>query len=153
MLKVTFLELLVRGIPEAFLMVLAAYCFANKKVNRKNYVVSSLIIALVVYLVRFLPISYGVHTILNVFVLIFLIFNINKIDLIASIRASILILMILFVCEGLNIWFVQYVLNKNLSDLFKNSLDKVIFGTPSTVIFGTIVILYYLIASKKGKLR
>ena len=103
MLKVTFLELLVRGIPEAFLMVLAAYCFANKKVNGKNYVVSSLIIALVVYLVRFLPISYGVHTILNVFVLIFLIFNINKIDLIASIRASILILMILFICEGLNV--------------------------------------------------
>ena len=100
-----------------------------------------------------MPISYGVHTILNVFVLIFLIFNINKIDLIASIRASILILMILFICEGLNVWIVQYVLHKNLNDLFKNSLDKVIFGIPSTIIFATIVILYYLIASKKGKLR
>ncbi|HAT4276696.1 TPA: hypothetical protein I9084_002318, partial [Clostridium perfringens] len=72
---------------------------------------------------------------------------------IASIRASILILMILFICEGLNIWIVQYVLHENLNDLFKNSLDKVIFGIPSTIIFATIVILYYLIASKKGKLR
>lgn len=61
--------------------------------------------------------------------------------------------MILFICEGLNVWIVQYVLHKNLNDLFKNSLDKVIFGIPSTIIFATIVILYYLIASKKGKLR
>lgn len=153
MLKVTFLELLIRGVLEAFLMVLAAYSFANKRIDKKAYVLSSIIISLVVYLVRFLPISYGVHTILNVFVLIFLISNINKIDLIDSIRGSILILMILFLCEGLNIFIVKFLLHRNLKDLFKSSLDKVVFGIPSTIIFAIIVFSYYIIALKKGKLR
>ena len=153
MLKVTLFETLVRGIPEALTMMLAMYAFANKKLEKKEYLISSLILVLVVYLIRLLPINYGIHTILNIFVLIFLIFNINKIDLIASIRASILILMILFICEGLNVWFIKYVLHKNLNESFKIPLDRVILGIPSTIIFATIVILYYLIASKKGKLR
>ena len=153
MLKVTFFETLVRGIPEALTMMLAMYAFADRKVEKKEYLTSSLILSLVVYLIRLLPINYGVHTILNIFVLIFLAFNINKIDLIVSIKASILILMILFLCEGLNLWIIENVLNKNIDILFQSILNKVIYGIPSTIMFSVTVVSYYLIALKKGKLR
>ena len=114
MLKVTLFETLVRGIPEALTMMLAMYAFANKKLEKKEYLISSLILVLVVYLIRLLPINYGIHTILNIFVLIFLAFNVNKIDLIVSIKASILILMILFLCEGLNLLFIEKFFNENI---------------------------------------
>ncbi len=153
MLKVTFLELLVRGLPEAFIMILATYTLANKKVEKKEYLISSLIMALLMYLFRMLPISYGVHTILNIFLLIFLTFSINKIDLMISIKSSILILMILFICEGLNILFIQFVLHKNLKVVFGNPISKIILGIPSTIAFLGIVIMYYLTSLKKGKLK
>lgn len=153
MLKVTFLELLVRGLPEAFIMILATYTLANKKVEKKEYLTSSLIMALVMYLVRMLPINYGVHTILNIFVLIFLTFNVNKIDLIVSIKSSILILMILFICEGLNVGLIQFVLHKDLKVIFSDPISKMISGIPSTIVFFAIVIIYYIISLKKGKLK
>lgn len=153
MLKLSFLEILVRGLPEAFIMILATHAFANKKLDKKEYLTSSLVMALVVYLVRLLPINYGVHTILNVFVLIFLTFNINKIDLIVGIKSSILVLMLLFVCEGFNIWFIQNILHRDLSVLYTSSADRIILGIPSTILFAVIVIVYYLILSKKRKLR
>ena len=155
MLKVTLFETLVRGIPEALTMMLAMYAFANKKLEKKEYLISSLILVLVVYLIRLLPINYGIHTILNIFVLIFLAFNVNKIDLIVSIKASILILMILFLCEGLNLLFIEKFFNENIDYLFENVFTKTILGIPSTIMFMVIVIVtyYYLIASKKGKLR
>ena len=54
MLKVTLFETLVRGIPEALTMMLAMYAFANKKLEKKEYLISSLILVLVVYLIRLL---------------------------------------------------------------------------------------------------
>lgn len=153
MLKVTLFETLVRGIPEALTMMLAMYSFANKKLEKKEYLISSLILVLVVYLIRLLPINYGIHTILNIFVLIFLAFNVNKIDLIVSIKAPILILMILFLCEGLNLLFIEKFFNENIDYLFENVFTKTILGIPSTIMFMVIVTYYYLIASKKGKLR
>lgn len=153
MLKVTLFETLVRGIPEALTMMLAMYAFANKKLVKKEYLTSSLILVAIVYLIRLLPINYGIHTILNIFVLIFLAFNVNKIDLIVSIKASILILVILFLCEGLNLWVIQNVFSTDINHLFDSVFIKTIFGIPSTIMFSLIVISYYLIALKKGKLR
>ena len=144
MLKVTLFETLVRGIPEALTMMLAMYAFANKKLEKKEYLISSLILVLVVYLIRLLPINYGIHTILNIFVLIFLAFNVNKIDLIVSIKASILILMILFLCEGLNLLFIEKFFNENIDYLFENVFTKTILGIPSTIMFMVIVTYYYL---------
>lgn len=153
MLRITLLEGLIRGVPEAFIMVLAMYAFSNKKLDEKKYLISSLTIAIIMYLVRILPISYGVHTILNVFVLIFLTFNVNKIDLIVSIKSSILVLLTLFICESTNIWLVHSVLNCDLDVLFNNPMKKIISGIPSTIMFATIVTSCYILASQKGKLR
>lgn len=149
MLKLSFLEILVRGLPESFMMILATYTFANKKLDKKPYLTSSLIMALVVYIVRLLPINYGIHTILSIFVLIFLTVNINKIDLIVCIKSSILVLMLLLLCEGLNLWFIQNILHKNLTVLSTSLVEKFILGIPSTILFSVIVILNYLILLKR----
>ena len=47
MLKVTLFETLVMVIPEALTMMLAMYAFANKKLEKKEYLISSLILVLV----------------------------------------------------------------------------------------------------------
>ena len=67
MLKTTFLEFLLRGIPEAFLLILSSYIFSKKKVDVKETLLLGITLAVIAYGIRFLPIHYGVHTILNVF--------------------------------------------------------------------------------------
>ena len=101
MLKLSLFEFIVRSIPEEFLFVLAVHAFSKTGINLKRYLLSGTLFSITVYLIRLLPIQYGVHTILSLIVLIVLVSFINKIDIIKSIRAGIIIFILDFICEGL----------------------------------------------------
>ena len=61
--------------------------------------------------------------------------------------------MILFLCEGLNLLFIEKFFNENIDHLFENVFTKTILGIPSTIMFMVIVTYYYLITSKKRKVE
>ena len=73
MLRLTAFEFIARVIPEGFVIMLAMIALSNIKLNVKRYIISSLLFAIYVYVGRMLPINYGVHTILDIFVMIILI--------------------------------------------------------------------------------
>jgi hypothetical protein len=136
-------------IPEAFLFVLAAYVFSRTKLNRKKYMVSAVLYGISGYLIRFLPIDYGVHTILSLIVLVLLSVKLNGISIIKSIRSAIAVILTMFVSEGINIAIIQFVLKKNINDIFANSMMKIIYGMPSLFIFGIVVYGYYLMTTSR----
>lgn len=142
--KATFLEFVIRGIPEGLLFVLAAYTFSKAQIDIKRYLTSSALFAIIIYLVRLLPIQLGAITILNIIVLICLIVFINKIDTLKAIKSGIIIMILGFVCEGINVFIIQFILKKDMEEIFRNATLKVLYGMPSVLIFGCIVILFYL---------
>ena len=115
MLKLTLLEFFLRGLPEGFLIIFAVYAFSKTVINIKRYIVSSIIFVIAVYLIRLLPIQYGVHTILNIIVIIVLAVNINKIGIIKSIQASIMTIILEFICEGINIFIIKYIFKEDIN--------------------------------------
>lgn len=152
MLKITIIELVIRGIPESLLFFLAVYAFSKTKLNIKRYLVSSAIYCAMVYIIRFLPIQNGADTILNLIVIITLAFFLNKIDTIKSIKAGIIIMLLEYLCEGINV-FVLQEMDIKLNIIFKNPLLKVIYSTPSLLAFGCITIVHYLFLSKRKELK
>ncbi|MPQ45165.1 hypothetical protein, partial [Clostridium tarantellae] len=134
MLKVTQLEFLVRGMPECMLLFLAAYAIKKSPINKKKYFISVIIMAVTVYFIRLLPISYGVHTILSLFLFIILSVYINKIDLTTSIKAGIITFIIQIISEIINVGVIKFVLNKNINDIFSHPTLKILYGVPSTLI-------------------
>ena len=70
MLKLSWIELLMKGIPEGFLDVLAIYIFTNTKFEKSRYVILSVLFIASTYLIRLLPINLGVNTMLGLLVLI-----------------------------------------------------------------------------------
>jgi len=153
MLKVTLLELFLRGVPEAFIFILAAYAFSKKFVNIKKYLISSILFVVMVYSIRFLPIHYGIHAMLNLFIFIVITVNINKIDLIKSMRAGIIAIILEFLCEGVNVLMIQYIFKVDINYVFKEPVLKVLYGIPSMVIFAICVIIYYIILLKGKELK
>lgn len=144
MLKLTPVEFFVRGLPEAFLFIFAAYTFSKSIINIKKYIISSVLYGFLAYMVRFLPIHYGVHTILNVFILITITVNINNIDLIASIRSAIIAIIMQFICEGINVLVIQYIFNADINYVFNNPVAKTLYGIPSIIVFASVLIIYYI---------
>lgn len=153
MLRITPLEFFLRGIPESFIFILAAYAFTRKNIEIKRFISASLILAITGYAVRFLPIHYGVNSILNLIIFIIITVNINKIDIIKAIQVDIIAMIIQFICEGIDVFILQYVFHVDLNTVFSIPKLKVLYGSPSLLIFAAIVISYYKIVIKRKELN
>lgn len=153
MLRLTLLEIFLRGLPEGMLIIFAVYAFSKTVINIKRYIVSSIIFLISVYLIRLLPIQYGVHTILNIIVIIVLTVNINKIVIIKSIQASIMAMIMEFICEGINMFIIQHMFKVEIVYLLSEPSLKILYGIPSLLIFAIIVFTYYAYLTRRKELR
>lgn len=144
MLRLTAFEFIVRLIPEAFLIILAIFALSNTKLNVKRYIISSLLLGICEYGIRMLPINYGVPTILDIFIMIILMWSINKADVIGTIKSSLITTIVLFICEGLNVFVLSIIFKDRLEQTMLNTTLKTIYGFPSLICFTMITIIYYL---------
>jgi hypothetical protein len=153
MLQVSWLEFIVRGIPEEFLFVLAVHVFSKTRIDIKKYLLSGSLFWIIVCLIRLLPIQYGINTILNLIAIIILVSFINNIDIIKSIRSGIIVIILGFISEGINAAFIQFVLKKDLNVIFNNTTLKTLYGLPSLIFLVIFVIVYYFILSRRKVLK
>lgn len=153
MLDLTIIEFFIRVIPESIIFVLSIYLLSNTKIDKKRCTVTIVIVSILVFLIRLLPIHYGVHTILNMIALIVLTVLINKIELIADIRATVITFILVFISEGINLFLIQSVFNKDITVLFNNPIEKLIYGIPSLLIVLSIILSYHKIKNRKRSLE
>jgi len=153
MSKLTLLEIFVRGVPEAFLFVVAVYAFSKKAIDVKRYLLSCVVLSITGYVIRLLPIHYGANIMLNLILFIVVTVNLNKIDIIKAIQANITAMILEFICEGINVMIIQFVFNANIKYIFNDPTMKIVYGIPSLLIFGCIVSLYYFILWKRKELK
>lgn len=152
-LHLSFLEFIVRGIPEAILFVFAVYIFSNIKFEIKKFIIASSILAISTFLVRMLPISYGIHTILNIITLVLIASVVIKINIIDSIRCGILTAILMFICEGINMGLIQLIHGNQIEKIFSNPTLKTVYGLPSLIIFTIIILLYKFIKSNRKGIK
>lgn len=153
MLKISLYEFILRGIPEEFLFVLCVHAFSKTAINIKKYLLSGTLLWILAYLIRLLPIQYGIHTILCIITVIVLTTFINNIDIIKSIRATIIAFILEFLFEGINLFILQFILKMNLNIVFKNSVFATVYGLPSIILYGIFVVAYYIKLSKGKELK
>ena len=151
--KLSIVEFVFRGLPEGFLVIFAMYSFSKTAIDIKRYILSSILFATLIYSIILLPIHYGVSTILSIISLIVLSVNINKIDIIKSIQVGIISTILEFICEGINVLIIQYIFKKDVNFIFNQPNLKVLYGAPSLIIFGCIVIIYYIRLLRRKDLR
>ncbi|MDV3427385.1 MAG: hypothetical protein LIR50_10015 [Bacillota bacterium] len=152
MLRISWFEFIVRGIPEEFLFVLAVHAFSKTGINLKKYILSGTLFWIMAYLIRLLPIQYGINTILSLIALIIIVNFINKIDIVKSIRSGLITLILEFIFEGINLIFIQFVFKIDLKIVMNNPIAKTLYGFPSIILFGIFVIAYYIRLSKQKEL-
>lgn len=152
MLRLTAFEFIVRAIPEAFVYIFAAYLFSSTKLDVKRYIISSLLLAVSTFVVRMLPINYGVHTILFIIMQTVILSGVNKIDVIKAVKSTIISIICLFTLETLNVLTLSFIFKDKLNEIMLNPNLKVLYGLPSLIGFIMIISCYYYI-NKKGKIK
>jgi len=156
-IAVNIIVLLIKGIPEGLLVVLALHIFTRTKVDIKRYLLLSFIYITAIYLIRFLPITLGVNSVLSLFVLIIGFQVVNKPQLSQAIRTiafAAVILILVAVSEVLNMLLLTVIYGEaKAAELFNASdgLIKSISATPTNVFLAIFIFIGYLILKKKDK--
>ncbi|MCY6484775.1 hypothetical protein OW763_10530 [Clostridium aestuarii] len=143
MLKLSLLEFFLRGIPEQFIFICANYVFSNKTIDKKALCISTILLTISSYLIRFLPIHYGVHTILFIITYVLLCVFISKIDIIKAISSALISVIILLICEGINVFVLEKLFKIQIDMVFKEPLSKILYSTPSLLLFGITVFIFH----------
>lgn len=152
MLKLTLFEYVLRSIPESFLIVFIIGLICRNRIVTKNYILSSVILSVFQFIIRLLPINYGVHTLLGVFATIIIMVKINNTDITKTIRGTLIATLILFSCEWVNMMMLYMRFGDDLYDIMTNQFIKIALGMPSIFVFGIIAYLFRYRLIKRGKL-
>jgi len=148
MLQLNWIEIFLRNIPEMLLIVWGIHILARKSINMKVYLISSIIMALVNFFVRMLPIYFGVHTLIIV-ILTICIIAISGIPTGKAIYGTLLMFLILSLSEFINVAILN-LLNININSEFTNPIIKSVLGIPSLIIMSLFVLtIRYYIKGKK----
>lgn len=148
MLKLSFIELLERGLPEALILIWSCYLLTKTKLKLNKYIITAIIFATLNYFVRYLPIQYGLNTILAFGILIFINIKLTKIPAVKAIKVSFFVLITELICEILNLGIIKYVFKIDIARVFGNSQLKTLDGIPSLILFIIIIIIANIVLKK-----
>jgi hypothetical protein len=153
-ISISLTQLVMKGLPEGLLMTLAFHLFTNTKIDKKKFFTLAFTNILITYLIRFLPITMGVNTILSLLALIVL-FQItyrSQLDVVVrSIVTAVVVMTMIIIAETLNYlilfaWFgserAEEILY-NSSEFIKNAA-----AVPSTLMLIVMIFSAYWLMKK-----
>ncbi len=145
----SWIDIFLRLIPEGLLIILAGYAVSKKAIDAKLYLFSSVILALVTYVLKILPISAALPMILSAIAAVLLLVFINRIKVLHSVISTIICMLLSLLLEGLNLFLLE-VFKVDTYEVFKDAtpFTRYLYGLPSLLLFAAMVLAYYFINKK-----
>jgi len=155
--SISLVELVLRGIPEAFLVLLALHIFTGTPINKKKYIVLSLLQCSIAFGIRFLPVAVGANSILSLIIVVLLFQfayggQINTI--IKTIIAETLTLVLLAVSEVFNVGLLVAICGyEKTENILQQStgVTKVLYSLPSLFFFALFIFIASIIVKKRNR--
>ena len=130
---------------QSIIFVFCLYVLSGKKVNRRNFLSTSVVFMLGTLLIRALPIHFGVHTLICMLLLILLGNKMLALSIYTAVKASLFSLIILLSLESLNVFLFTLIFGYQRFDaLMGNRWTKNLLGLVVNLGFLLTVTVIYL---------
>jgi len=133
-LQLPLLAWLLQGIPECIASTALVMIIGTGHLQWNKIIFIGLCQACLAYLVRLLPITFGVHSILLVISLAVLVSTIGKVRLINSLTNSILVMFVIVFCEACSRWFINRTGIVTNEEMVKSIYCWVLMGLPQIIV-------------------
>jgi hypothetical protein len=151
-LRFTLIELLIKGVPEGFLDVLAIYLLTKTVFDKKKYLLLSLAFIVSTFIIRNVTDNVPVNTMLSLLILIIFFVTICKAPPFTVIKSTLFMAITLIICETLNGAVLVLIFGQDTAKaFFDHAVSRSISGIPSTLFFALAIVIYYLIVKKINK--
>lgn len=143
----SWIDIFLRLLPEALIIILAGHGLSGKKINTKLYLVSSVVLALGTYVFKILPITPALPMLLTAIITVLILTIINKIKVVHAVITTVVCYVVAIIIEGINIFALEKLLHINPEGIFHsaNPLIRNLYGLPSLLVFSIIMLSFYFI--------
>ncbi len=142
MLESSLVYIVARTFPESLILVLSGVILLGLNIDKKKILKLGIILGIIIGSIRLLPISFGVHTILAMTSLWYMLFKYSDKDVIKPMISTGLVWISLVLSEGIYVLIATTFMGINIESLMDNSsLQGAILTLPSLIIMFLIVIL------------
>lgn len=152
MLQLPILTLFFRLIPECTLYIFGNYVMTNKKIDQRKLFLSGILLGISIYLIRLLPIHFGVHTIIFLMLYIFVSVKINGMDFYKVVGSSMLWIIVLFSLEWMTVAICIKILGIADAGLFSDPMINLLCGSPSLIILFMVMMILYGIKNRNKRM-
>lgn len=149
MLSSSLSYILIRSFPESILLILAGYILFNLEINIIDILKYSILYLIILTFIRIMPISFGIHTVLSMFVIGIIFYKLKNQLIITTILNISNIYICLAISEGIYIIMANWIFKIPIKVLTTNtSVNSALLTLPSLLIFILLIILMKLITKK-----
>lgn len=151
MLHTSLGYILVRSFPECAVMLLVGCLFLKLRISIKTLLKKTFTLGLIISLIRMLPISFGIHTIIGMAIILFVLVDLSKDSFMNCITALCKLFLCLILSEFIYVKLMTTLFLVPESILVDNySIMSAFYTLPSLII---LVMLAYLIEFTMKKLH
>ncbi|CEP67209.1 Uncharacterized [Moorella glycerini] len=148
-MKIPFIAWLLQGIPEAIGIAAVMYAAAGYGLPWRSILPTGLIFGVFFYLIRWLPIAFGVNTILNFLFTILVFKKVTSCNLAVAIRSGITALVTVVAGEILFMQFVIFASGFRLEEIYSHIWLRVLAGWPNVVLLLLVAIVSNRILNRR----
>lgn len=126
--------LIFQGIPEQLAVVTLTFVLANVRIKRINVVITGAILAIIAYVIRLLPVTFGIHTIINLGLLFIILVQVFKTPVFIALISAMTTLLVLILLETSILYSLFMLFGINLTVFQENDLIRILVTLPQVVI-------------------
>lgn len=149
MLNSSLSYIIIRSLPECILLIISSYILMNIKLDKIDIFKKSILYLIILTLIRVLPINFGIHTVLSMFVLGTILYRLKGQDIINTILTISKIFICLAMSEGIYMVMANDVMGIPLKLLTDNTkIVSAMLTLPSLLIFFILVLIIKMVTNK-----
>ena len=142
MLESSLVYIITRTFPESLILVLSGVVLLGINIDKKKVFKDGIILGMIIGIIRLLPITFGVHSILSMISLCIILLRYDNNDIVKSMVSTCLVWISLALSECIYILISISFLNIKVERLTDNTtLQGAIITLPSLLIMFLIVLL------------
>lgn len=151
MLKLPIIALFLRTIPEGILVIFASHVIHGYQLNLKRILLTGGILGVCTYIARLLPVHFGVHTIILLSALIFLLVKMHGFNTSKAITSALLSFIILSISDLILVFMYVNVLKMSTDVLLDMSTKSILLGLPSLFLLLIILVPVHFVRQSRKR--
>ena len=133
-MKLPILQWLLQGIPESLALVTLALALAGEKLEMRRIALIGIAHAVIIFIIRLLPLTFGVHSILSLFTIALLLTIFLKVRFSRSLLSALIVLIVLAAAETVSFSLFLYLTGLSYEQLKENIFIYSMSGWPQVIL-------------------